>query len=279
MIKKTILVALDYHKASQNALQYALNLAYEMKSELFLLHAFHVPVPTMDTSMPIQSNKEVQNFENKRIDRVIKSTLENFKYKIKINGKAIEGLAGEIIPSWIKKHKPNLTIMGIHSVGALDEFLLGSTCESIIREDLVPVLIIPSNVKFKKINRITFSTDLKEINTSYITEKLKYYCNLFSASLHILHINEPNGLVFSEEKENLEKIKEEFSKVKIKISEPESKKITDIILNEGLKNNSRWIVLIHKNYGLLKEIFHKSIIKKMIFHSEIPILVLNSGKK
>ena len=277
MKSKKILLALDYHSASVNAYNYALKIAEIEKCELHLLHAFHVPVPALDTAVPILSMKEVQTFENKRIDRFVHE--HHLKGKLKINAKAIEGLAGDVLEQWVIKNKPDLVVMGIHETGALDEFLMGSTCERVIKQDLVPILIVPSKARFKKIHLMTLATDLKEIKIPHISDKLKHFCKRFQSRLMILHITEENEIKFSEEKENLEKLEEELHEIKHQFKETESNKKPEAILHEILKNRSQWLVLIHKNYSFIREIFHKSLIKKMIFNSEIPILILNSGYK
>ena len=279
MSTKKILVAIDYHSASVNAFHYAQQIAVQEKAELILLHVFHVPVPAMDSAIPIHDIKEVQSFENKRMERFQHTNTEDTKTKIKISRHAVEGLAGDIIPEWIKKNKPNLVVMGIHETNVLDEFLMGSTCEKIIYDDLVPVLIVPGKAKYKKVHHITLATDLKDINVRHVADVVKHYCSLFNAKLQLLHITQPNEIKFLEINRNLEKLEEELSQIKHSLNEPESSSIHDTMEKELLRNRSQWLMLIHKKYSFLKEIFHRSLIKKMTFHSEIPILILNSGNK
>ncbi|MFN6037962.1 MAG: universal stress protein [Bacteroidota bacterium] len=275
-MKNKILLTVDYHSATINAFKYAQHIAKEMKSELILLHAFHVPLPALDTGVPIHNMKEVQKFENKRIERFAEINTLDSDSKIKIKFLAIEGLAGDVIPDWIKKNRPDLVIMGIHETNALDEFLMGSTCERIIDDNLCPVLIIPIKSNYKRINKISFASDFQEIDITQIGKTLRKICNMFKCKLELIHAVEANEIKFKDINENIQKLTEELLPVKARLSEPETQKIANAIEKEILKNRSQWLVLVHKKYGFLKELFHKSVIKKLISESDIPVMVLNN---
>ena len=50
------------------------------------------------------------------------------------------------------------------------------------------------------------------------------------------------------------------------------------IMEFALANQASMIILIPKNQGFLEGLFHRSVTKKLAYHSSIPLLVLHENK-
>ena len=91
----------------------------------------------------------------------------------------------------ITHNNTDLVIMGTRGSGSLDEVILGSNAERVVRHANCPVICVKSETNYSEIKNIAFATGLLEDNPLLI-QKVKQIQELFKAKLHIVSVNTPN---------------------------------------------------------------------------------------
>jgi nucleotide-binding universal stress UspA family protein len=142
---KKILFCTDFSENSHWAFTYALNLAKNYKSKLFIIHVTPVPNHPEQLSiyLPPEKLEELRIAQRKELEKELKTfslrKLKEFKnYKIFFK----EGEPFIEIIQMAKKKSVDLIVMGTHGRTGLDHVLFGSTAEKVVRKSPCPVLTI-----------------------------------------------------------------------------------------------------------------------------------------
>lgn len=141
---KTYLVPVDFSKASESALNYAIRLAREDKMKLQLLHAIPPP-PAL--SMADEAGQFIQDYYDfsekdglKRLKKLVQSK------KLGSAGRPVlivkRGDPARVIVDQAKKSRAAMIIMGSHGRSGLKRLMLGSVAERTLRYAECPVLVV-----------------------------------------------------------------------------------------------------------------------------------------
>ncbi|RTY82000.1 universal stress protein [Flavobacterium sp. ZB4P23] len=189
---KRILVPTDFSTHAENALKAAAIIAKKNKGEIFLLHLLELPNQMNDAIVNGSSIPEVMLFIKKANE-----TLQKIKEQPYLNGisviasvqfeKAFNGIL-----SFNKKNKIDLIVMGSHGTSGIEEILIGSNTEKVVRLSDVPVLVIKHDVKELKFKNFVFASDFsKEIEKPF--RKMIEIVKIFDADLFLVMICTPNS--------------------------------------------------------------------------------------
>jgi nucleotide-binding universal stress UspA family protein len=145
MAKETILVPVDFEKASLDALALARDLGARLGAEVVLLHVFTVPVVVYPGFDPI--------FAPGLPDDIASTARAAVQQLAQTSGglRAIvrEGDPSSVILRVIEEERPKFVVMGTHGRRGLSHFFLGSVAEHVIRGSAVPVLVTKCEEKEK----------------------------------------------------------------------------------------------------------------------------------
>lgn len=137
-----ILVPTDLGKASERALQWAVELALQLPATLCLLHVYEVPASAyasgnftaVDLLTPIEDGAR-EDLERTLAD--VKARLPDASAVMRRGSPWVE------ILYTIGETKADLVVMGTHGRRGITHALLGSVAEKLIRASPVPVLTVP----------------------------------------------------------------------------------------------------------------------------------------
>ncbi|MDP1801767.1 MAG: universal stress protein [Bacteroidota bacterium] len=273
---KTILVPTDFSDAAKNASIYAAEFAKSIQGKVTLYHAYHVPL-VITTDMPTTVMMDMQALEDANIDRLRKeASYIKEQTDVEVSYMATEGFAVDEILEIERSQKPDLIIMGMQKTDAISEFFIGSIATDVIRQSLVPVMIIPLDAKYKPFKKIVFATDYSIDIDTHLLEPLKEISKIFYSKLFILNIVKELELVG---------VGKEVSRMRINNYFEDLEhthyyfKDEDIIhgLNEFIEEYAVDVVtmLPHK-HNLFQRMFKEGYTKKMAFHTNIPLLTMPS---
>ncbi|MFT7163519.1 MAG: nucleotide-binding universal stress UspA family protein [Flavobacterium sp.] len=269
---KRILVPTDFSAHADNALKIAAQIANKTEAEIFLLHMLEIPAQIHDAITGATAIPEVMIFIKKAND-----SLQKIKEKDFLNGtKVTESLkferASEGILSFSKKNKIDLIVMGSHGVSGIEEVLIGSNTEKIVRLSDIPVLVIKKNTpEFKPTNFVFASDFSKEIKKPF--KKMIKFAAIFNAKLNLVMICTPNSF---KPTAISEQIINDFMSV-FKIENYSTTIYNDVNIENGIRNFSNSIdadlvgLCTHGRTGLA-HFFTGSISEDLVNHAIKPII-------
>jgi nucleotide-binding universal stress UspA family protein len=140
---RTILCPVDFSESSLDALALAINMAEEADARLTLLHVVEWPrrlnQEPMTVDVDLSRLRETAVFDARR--RLHELIPEQARAYCSVETAVVEGTAHQIIARHAAEHRCDLIVMGVHSRGALERLLFGSTTHQVIRAAGCPVLI------------------------------------------------------------------------------------------------------------------------------------------
>ena len=141
-LPKTILVPTDFGEASEHAVEYALELAKALGSEVVLMHAFEIPaVGFPDGAMIATADMTNRVLEGAQVG------LERQAAQYEGSGVGMrtivkQGDAWRSIIAAAEELGSDLIVMGTHGRRGLPRALLGSVAEKVVRTAHCPVLTV-----------------------------------------------------------------------------------------------------------------------------------------
>jgi nucleotide-binding universal stress UspA family protein len=289
---RRVLVPIDFSEQSRNACIFALGLAERLKAEIRLLYTYFNPIlstePYDETfSYQINLNNVINKLEEEARDQILKLKKQLKKHiekeqfnKVRISYQLAKGIPENVILEHCETWKPGIVVMGVSgkSSGISEHF--GSVTRKVIEKAKVPVLAIPEYSVFLGIhyvNRILYATDFNQSDFRSI-RKLITMVRPFNMKVYCVHICEDTS-------NPLDKIKMENLKEHFKKEYGDSDVFCDLIQHrdvaKGLEDyiNEKDIDMMAMTLlkrGLIERLFNPSLTKRMLYHSEIPLLVFHS---
>lgn len=289
---KKILIPIDFSDYSMKACELGMNYAHAIGAEVMLMHAYFTPffpsaIPMGDTfTYKVNEEESIQcilkrvqaDIENicTRIDRKMKSgELPKVKYDYVLR----EGLPEEEIIAYSKEYRPTLIVMGTRGKSQKDMDLIGSVTGEVIEVNKVPVLAIPENVPFKDIahaKNIAFATSFNQrdlIAFDAFMELIKEY----HLHIHLFNIstskNEWNEIRLTGIREYLKK---QYPDAQISYTVLADGDLLLAIEKFVRDEQIDMIALSTYRRNILARMFNPSIARKMLFHTDTPLLVMHS---
>jgi len=271
---KSILVPVDFSIQAQYAAKVAATIAKRTNSKIFLLHMLELPSGIIDpSSFGTSNNTPTALLFLKRAHEKFEEFkklpfLEGIELEDSVNfHKAYEGILGES-----KKHQVDLIVMGSQGASGLEEILVGSNTEKVVRNSEIPVLVVKKDIENFNIENIVFASNFKIENRSAF-QKILNFTLLFNAKLHLLKINTIH---------NFETTKESSDAIRSFIDGFDLGDFTlniynDISVESGVLNFSKLIeadVIVLNTNGRrgLAHLFNGSIGEDLANHAKLPVV-------
>lgn len=183
MILKNLLIASDFSKYADWALQRALELATLNQAHLHFLHVLTPPLSTIVRSSDTELQPDYFS-EKKEIEEQILKRLNESVHKLSATTSVISGRAADEIVRYAEDTHCSLTIVGSHGSYYINDYVLGSTTSSVVRQSQTPVLLIKKEPD-SSYNRILIATDLSQASK----ETLQFTFHCFpNATFQLVHI-------------------------------------------------------------------------------------------
>lgn len=142
---KTILVPIDFSKATNSVIDAATNLAAAMDARIVLLHVVQPLIITSDYGLTMENFQETIASSEKYAERRLGEISAALKTRglqhvetVQISGPAQTGILDQA-----QKHQADYIVMGSHGHTAIYDLLIGSTTQHILRKATCPVVIVP----------------------------------------------------------------------------------------------------------------------------------------
>lgn len=273
---KKILVPTDFSEQAGYALQLASILAPKMEAEVIVLHVvedgssssvhYTGEVSYSDMTDKLFVMKMIESARNNMAE--IPENFPNLILKEEIR----IGNAYHSIKDQIAEHDVDLVIMGTRGAGGIDEILIGSNAERVIRFARCPVLTVHAEVGESTFESLVLATGTKSLDKDLI-EILKKIQALFDSTIHVVRINTPNNFeTDNESRRNLKAFVEEVG-----IDNYELHIYNDVTEEDGIINfadriNADMIAMTTHGRTGFSHLLTGSIAEDVVNHTKRPVL-------
>lgn len=269
---KRILVPTDFSTHSDNALKIAAQIAKKTDGEIFLVHMLEIPNQMNDAITGTTGIPAVMLFIKKANETLQKNKEKDFLKGIKITEHIKFERAFEGILSFSKKNNIDLIVMGSHGVSGIEEVIIGSNTEKIVRLSDTPVLVIKRNSSEFAAANFVFASDFsKEIKKPF--KKMIDFAAIFNAKLNLVMICTPNSFKTTALSEQ---IMRDFT-ADLEIKNYSTHIYNDLNIEKGILNFSNSIdadligLCTHGRTGLA-HFFTGSISEDLVNHAVKPVI-------
>lgn len=274
---KKILIPVDFSTPSENALKVASELAQKNKAEVHVLHVIELAESLFGAEQFNVNDEQIIFFM-----KLAQKRFETFLQKEYLKGITVKsfvepGSAAIAIRETVEKNDIDIIVMGSNGVSGIEEIVIGSNTEKVVRHSEVPVLVVKNEMKSIAINNIVFASNF-EIENLDAYKKAKQFADSFEAKMHMLYVNLP-GNQFSSTPEIHEQMRVFLNKVEMPLNKDHVEIFNDYTIQEGVINGSEKlkadliIIPTHGRKGI-SHFFNGSIGEDVVNHSDLPVLTL-----
>lgn len=154
---KKVLIALDFDPTSEKVAETGHSLGKAMGAETILMHVITAAVHYTSIKYPVMGFGGYMNIDPvvlEDADQKLKQASQDFldHAKNRLFDKTIQTMVGEgdiaeSILSTAQKVNAEIIVMGSHSRKWLEQIVVGSVTEKVLRHSTIPMLIVPTKKK------------------------------------------------------------------------------------------------------------------------------------
>ncbi len=196
---KRILVPTDFSEQAASALHLAAEIAKKGNIELVLLHVVEIPgqQPSFNVTGDVSHGDGMEGvFVMKMLEKgkaQLRETSESAVLEgVNVRTELKAGNAYYNISTIVNELEPDLIVMGTSGSSGMEEILIGSNAEKVVRNASCPVLTLKDKISLSELNNVLFASSLKH-DDSGIINSLKKILELSNAKIHLLKVNTPNN--------------------------------------------------------------------------------------
>ncbi|ANQ48466.1 universal stress protein [Flammeovirga sp. MY04] len=286
---KNILVPTDFSVEANNALEIAIQIAEKNDASLSLLHVIDVPTINHYDSLSVfgagdvgMEDPEIYNHYTNKLSKVVDDkikkiidTYPNIKIEKHIEFDSLQ----RHLADFVSKEETDLIVIGSQGINGLDELLVGSNTEKIIRLSKVPVLTVKKKDEQFEPKNIVFASDFHKVNNGAIAT-LKLFQEIYDSKIHMVKVITPSN--FEATPYSIQQLNEFAELHQFKNYEVHS--FNDFSEEEGIRGFAQFIdadmisLTTHGRTGI-QHLLLGSIAEEVANHAVRPVLTFNKKMK
>jgi nucleotide-binding universal stress UspA family protein len=269
---KRILIPTDFTKYADEAIEVGAQIAKKHGYEIILIHMLELPGQVNDAITGETSIPEIMLFKRKA-EETLKS-IKNRPYLAGIQITEVVRLDGAYsgITNYIKHNAIDLIVMGSHGASGINEILIGSNTEKVVRLSEVPVLVIKNKIENFTAKNIIFASDFsKEIKKVF--PKILEFAKIFESKLNLVMICTPNSFKStSASRKIITEFVADFDMPDYSFETYNESNIEKGIINYSNEKNADVIAFCTHGRTALNHFFAGSISEDLVNHASKPVL-------
>ena len=260
----------DFSKNADHAIEYALTLFenaavnYTLLNSCSILHNIPETLISLEDILREQSEKRLTSTLN---------GIRKTHNKINIESLSVFGDPATTIKKVAKDQRMDLVVLGSRG-SSFGDALYGSTTTKLIRRIDRPMLVVPGEYKCRTPKRIILATDLIQIDDLNVLDAMMAIARKFDAEVVIVNVTG------SEEHQKVKQaltrlnFNNHFNGIRSRFEVVDNKDIVAGIREYVHRQQADLLVLFPKRYPRFINMFHRSITRNFVKHSDIPVLVV-----
>ncbi len=290
-VKNEVLIPVDFSNYTLKTCEFGFNLAFDIGCEVKLVHSFFTPyypmaIPFGD-SFSVQTSdkdlyKDIRNKMESEMNTLVKNISERIANNefpdVKFSYLLMEGLPEEEIISYSKKQRPRAIVMGTRGSNAKDLDLIGSVTAEVIDGCKTPIFAIPENSKDQDISQmknILFLTNFREREFKAF-DVMMGFIKPYPIKVYLAHMARKEDMWDEIKLSGTQKyLEEQYPDLDIDYEVIDRDKQLEVVLEEFVKEHEiDMVAMSSSRRGLFARIFNPGIARRMLFHSDTPLLVI-----
>lgn len=270
---KTIIFPTDFSKATEQAKSFAIDFALKNDALLLILNIYQMPQVRSGSfsSSLLGVIKKDSLAKMEELETEISQKYPNLKTRYN----CILGDPISVINDIAESEHADLIIMGTHGASGLEEILMGSNTQAVIKKATTSVLAIPNNTDLSKLQNFALASDLNFNKTKQAIAIVKTLCKSFETGLKIIHFADFLDET-EEQEENLHTI---FNDIEHEYIERMTSNLDTGLAEFVQFEKINLLMMIHRKHGFWESLFTTSNSEKRALHTKIPLLILKEDNK
>lgn len=271
---KNILIPTDYSSCARNAIQYAMDYFGHKEVQYFFLNTFVQPSSSagmMVSLIEMMREDSVKGMKNE-IDYFEDLLPEN---SAKITGLTEYGSLATIVDREVMERQIDFVVMGTKGAEGLDKFISGSNAADLIRSVKCPLMIVPEDKSYSKINTLGFAADFQRLKDNSILSPIEAMIQDLDTEIVVVNVRKQGETLDIEKgaaRLNLDIL---FKDKAYRVNNVENDNIVEGINQFGEDYDIDVLVMIARKHGFFESLFRKSITKEIAMMGRLPLMIIN----
>jgi nucleotide-binding universal stress UspA family protein len=195
---KTILVPTDFSKQAQTAAGVASGIARKANATIILLHVIEegssdsVKITGEITADDVEEKIFLMKLIEKAKRQMAKLAEDEIFEGVKVRQELRLGTPFHGMRTIINDHKVDLVVMGTSGSTGLEEMVIGSNTEKVVRHAKCPVLTVQKKPTRSEFKNIVFATSMSK-DEEVFSRIVKRAQEMYNAKIHLVRINTPGN--------------------------------------------------------------------------------------
>lgn len=284
---KALITLIDEPEGSKGFIEYVINLAGDLKTNVHLLYVenpnkYPLGTPNMTgaatAQLQVNLEERIKNARN-TLERHVKDLKGQISGEVLIDISTEIDIEKSVVERMIRENQDQMVVMESPvAEGILTE---SSLTRNILRSVYCPIWVIPPDAGYKTFSQVIYATDYNEEDISTLL-KLISLTHHFSPHITALHITDSLDFDLRVKKAGFQEIiktKTDYRKIHVETMVEESgDDIAGLINDYATRTGADLVVLLKENRHFLERIFRSSSTNKVIKHTRLPVLVYHEHK-
>jgi nucleotide-binding universal stress UspA family protein len=278
MVMKKILVPIDFSANSRKALDYATEIAKRCGAEIILLHITEATHASLNEYVILEGDYDRELIKNVNSKLEIMAQAAREVGGVPVKYEVYNGFVPDAIKAATKKNHADLIIMGTVGDSGVREKLFGSMTAAVIGQSTIPVLAIPLLAEAEPPENILLAVhDFTEHHET--ADTAFFLAELFKIPVQVTvftderladaadYINNRRQIEFF-----TKSMQQKYPGIKIESTPIYGHNFEEALKTHIASNNTGLLVMLTHKRSFLESLFHRSMTKKMSYHTNIPLL-------
>ncbi len=261
-----LLCPVDFSEASDSALRYACALANSWpEASVEIIHCLARAASGDGGDASILGEGEAQD-RLQHLAASIAATYPDFW----VSKALFRGDPVDVIAAYAAGMEHDLIVVGTKGLSRQRELTFGSVTEELLHQISRPLLVVPVGKEFEQVDLIVAAVDGDLYRADHPLHLLFPLLQQCKANLHLLHVAQGDRAAEAapEMTATLSQHVQHFEIVRT------TNGIGEAINRYCAQQAASWLCMIHRDRGWMLNAFHRSAVKRQLFHLQIPLVIL-----
>ena len=268
---KPILFATNYSTASDNAGDYAAQLAKLCDAPLVVLHSWTLPVITPEDAVLIPPPREFHQREREAVEKEVLRL--RTRWNIPVTGIESNNYTPDEIETLTRDQDISLVVLGMHHHNFCSR-LLGSVATAALHKAGYAVLLVPDSYRFTPPEKILMAADNEQDLDAHSLDVLKMFLRRMKAKLELVYVTSPAELWSVNETSVTIQLEHTLRHVPHEWNIEVSEDVPQGIQHAAQETVADWIAVLPRHFNWFEQLFKRGISDKLAYTTDRPLLIL-----